>query len=180
MLTKHTRPKRRQKVATKIGTFTLAAITALAMCIPATAFAYNGQPTANNFYGMNTSKQIGENTAPSAANGDKPFNLEELHNTDVVAGSGGAGTAIQDYMDVLGAHGIGTSGWNWGTKINIAPNAFAWNDILYTSEDDVTCSQVSQGGDPTDPAAAVNVYAIGNGADFGDVTAYEMMPTNWY
>ena len=39
---------------------------------------------------------------------------------------------------------------------------------------------ISRRAYPTNPAAAVNVHVIGNGADFGDVNAYEMMPTNWY
>ena len=118
--------ERRGKLSTlakKVSSCALAAVLATAMCVPAAAFAIDGKPTAGNPYGMNASNEIGTNTVPKTANGDTLFDLETLHDSRIVAACGGSGTAIQDYMDVLGADGIGTSGYNWGTKINVAPNA---------------------------------------------------------
>ena len=156
--------ERRGKLSTlakKVSSCALAAVLATAMCVPAAAFAIDGKPTAGNPYGMNASNEIGTNTVPKTANGDTLFDLETLHDSRIVAACGGSGTAIQDYMDVLGADGIGTSGYNWGTKINVAPNAFAWNDLLYTDESSVTCTQISMGGDASDSSLGIGFVKSG-------------------
>ena len=100
------------------------------MMMPAMALADTGNAASGSgTYGAQPSKEIG-GTAPSAANGDTAYNLEQRSSTYVVGGAGGNGTASCDYLDVLGVDNIGMFGYNWGTKINENPNAFAWNDLL--------------------------------------------------
>ena len=127
----------------KIGTCVVAAILASAMCVPAAAFAINGVPTSDQSYGVQPSQEIGEGTIPRLSQGDEPYNLATATQTRVVAGCAGYRSALCDFMDILGADGVCTSGLSWGTKINISPNLFAWNDLLYTSEDEVECNQVA-------------------------------------
>lgn len=47
---------------------------------------------------------------------------------------------------------------------------------VYANERQAVCRRFY----PIDPEKAVNVYAVSDGADFGEVTAWEVMPTNMY
>ncbi len=121
--------KTQHSVLRKSGMLLLTAALA-SMMVPAVALADTGNAkSGSGTYGAQPSTEIG-NTAPSTANGDTAFNLEQRSSTYVVGGAGGNGTASCDYLDVLGVDNIGMFGYNWGTKINENPNAFAWNDLM--------------------------------------------------
>ena len=122
--------------------------TAALASMMATPLAYANSSGAGvvtgNGYGMNPSKEIGENTVPSAAKGDTAYVLTSLYNEKgqryITGCCGGTGTASCDYLDVVGIDNVGSTGYNWGTKINISPDHFAWNDAV---TDESTCTQVS-------------------------------------
>lgn len=139
----------------KIGLCFVTAALASMMVTPV-AFANSsgtGVVTSNG-YGMNPSSEIGENTVPNLTRGDQPYVLTDLYNTSgqryITGCCGGSGTASCDYLDVVGVDNVGSAGYNWGTKININPDHFAWNDAV---TDESTCSQV--GGDATSSGSGI-------------------------